>query len=209
MASPDSSRARRFALPALRDERTEEAIEAFLEGPVVRRPRRRPKAKRPESEHLPAPLPAIVPRPQRPSSDLRAIPGRLEFAAALDREGARAARYGRPVAVVVVDLIAEPPDEPIDPWMRRLSGAVVRALRDGSRATDLVARVATSRFQVLLPETSELSADHYVERIAADCREVMESVGAPLSIRVTVAAAGRDRSLQDALAHALNAIEAA
>lgn len=221
MASSQSTRARRFALPDLADARTEEAIEAFLEGPKVRKGRRaKPPADAPGAGAAkaagadPAPpstalVPAFVPSGPRPPTDLRTLPGRLEWNAALDRESARAARYGRPAAVAIVELKSERPNQSVDPWLRTLAGPIARVLREDSRATDLVARVASTRFQMLLPETSEAGAECLAERIASGCRTYIETTDAPVTVRVSVAAAGLADSLQDALAHALRSIEAA
>lgn len=197
MATSESTRARRFALPDLDDERTGESIEAFLEGPEVRRGRPAP---RPEMRVAPLP---------RASADLRSLPGRLEWNAALDRESVRADRYGRPAAVAIVELKPDRAGQSLEPWLKSIAGPIARTLRGDSRATDLVARVASTRFQMLLPETSEVGAERLAERVAAGCRTLIESTGAPLSVRVSVAGTGLDTSLHAALAEALRSIEAA
>jgi GGDEF domain-containing protein len=197
MATSESTRARRFALPDLDDERTGEAIEAFLEGPKVRRGRPTPRP------------PVELAQPRRASNDLRSLPGRLEFNAALDRENLRAARYGRPAAVAIVELKPDRAGLSVDPWLKSIAGPIARTLRSDSRATDLVARVASTRFQILLPETSESGAERLAERVAAGCRTLIESTGAPVSIHVSVAGTGLDSSLHAALAEALRSIEAA
>lgn len=197
MATSESTRARRFALPDLADERTGESIEAFLEGPEVRRGR--PPA-RPEMRVAPAP---------RASNDLRTLPGRLEWNAALERESLRAARYGRPAAVAIVELKPDRAGQSLEPWLKGIAGPIARTLRHDSRATDLVARIASTRFQMLLPETSEAGAERLAERVAAGCRNLIESTGAPISVRVSVAGTGLDTSLHAALAEALRSIEAA
>lgn len=227
MATSPSTRARRFALPDLADARTEEAIEAYLEGPKVRRGRRAKPAETPApatgTEAVPgtdsgsgantstdrALVPVIEPRAPRPPTDLRTLPGRLEWNAALDRESTRAARYGRPAAVAIVEIKSERPNQSVDPWLRTIAGPIARVLREDSRATDLVARVASTRFQILLPETSEAGAECLAERIASGCRTFIETTQAPVTVRVSIAAAGLADSLQDALEHALRSIEAA
>ena len=145
----------------------------------------------------------------RPSTELRTLPGRLEWNAALDRESVRAARYRRPTAVAIVELKAAKAGQSVDPWLGSLAGPIARSLRSDSRATDLVARVAGSRFQMLLPETSEAGAEHLAERIATTCRTYIQTTGAPVIVRVSVAGTGLDDSLHEALAHALRTIEAA
>lgn len=150
-----------------------------------------------------------APPTSRPSTDLRTLPGRLEWNAALDRESVRAARYNRPAAVAIVELKAERAGQSVDPWLGSLAGPIARTLRGDSRATDLVARVASSRFQLLLPETSEAGAERLAERLAAGCRSTIERTGAPITVRFSVAGTGMEDSLHAALASALRSIEAA
>jgi GGDEF domain-containing protein len=266
VATSRSTRARRFALPDHGDdERTHEAIEAFLEGPEVRQ--RRPARPRPRRKGYPntgsdtgakgtkgkqlaqgeqpsadakagadakpgavpaaaaaakngsgpiasdAMVPSTETRPAsvlaRSVTDIRTIPGRLEFSLALERESARAARYGRPASVAIVELVPERPNHSGDIWLRSLAGPVARTLRAGSRTTDLVARVANARFQVLLPETPEAGAGRFAERVSSACQGSIDESGAPVSVRVTIAVATPDQSLQEALTDALQAIEAA
>src|SRR5206468_3509657 len=52
----------------------------------------------------------------RSVTDIRTIPGRLEFSLALERESARAARYGRPASVAIVELVPERPNHAVDIW---------------------------------------------------------------------------------------------
>jgi GGDEF domain-containing protein len=297
VAPSRSSRARRFALPDHGDDdRTVESIEAFLDGPEVRRhrpPIRRPRKgypntgsqngtapkntgsangttapgagsdpkaatngnvsangkagangkaeangkavasgtpeangtadKAPKSSEAPtngaspSASTAVVNAPQstattyqaRPATDIRTIPGRLEFNTALERESLRAGRYGRPAAVAIVELVPVRVNQAIDIWLRSLAGAVSRTLRQGTRATDLVARVANARFQVLLPETPETGAGLFAERVTTACQSSIDESGAPVSVRVTIAAATPEHSLHEALNNALQSIEAA
>ncbi len=215
------------------DRRADEYIEAFLDGPNIRRHRPSPKrTRRKQPAAAPAPSSAATdaaatasapatsvevratadehtPVVSRPSTDLRTVPGRIDFYAALERESLRAARYNRPAAVAIVELKPDNPGNAVDPWIKSLTGPIIRALRGGSRATDLVARVASTRFQILLPETAEAGASRFAERVTSACHASIESVGAPLSIRVSVAVAAPDHSLSEALANALRSLEAA
>jgi len=227
LAATRSSRARRFALPdhGKDDQRVDQAIESFLEGPSVRRNRPAVRRKRKgypntgsRGSARPAPATAVVPAPQpdarrlavpRPVTDIRTLPGRLEFGAALERESLRAARYGRPASVAIVELIPERQNQAIEVWLRSLAGPVSRTLRQATRVTDLVARVANARFQVLLPETHEQGAGRFAERVSSACQSSIDTAGAPVAVRVTVAVATPGHSLQEALEHALASIEAA
>ena len=224
--TPRSTRSRRFALPLEHgsDDRAVEAIEAFLEGPTVRRHRppvkRRPRKSYPNtgSAQPRKAGAAVVPAPEGDprrgiavprAVDLRTLPGRLEFGAALERESQRSARYGRPACVAIVELVPERQNHQVDIWLRSLAGPVSRTLRQGARATDLVARTANARFQVLLPETAEAGAGRFAERISRACQGSIDATGAPVAVRVTVAVSSPDHSLEEALAHALASIEAA
>lgn len=230
MAASRTTRPRRFALPDLADRRAEEYIEAFLDGPDIRRHRPSQKRSRrhPQGQTgagTATKVATVEPAPAatahttvvdehttvvaRPSTDLRTVPGRMDFYAALERESVRAARYNRPAAVAIVELKPDHPGQLVDPWIKSLTGPIIRALRGGSRATDLVARVANARFQVLLPETAEAGASRFAERVTTACHASIESTGAPLSIRVSVAVAAPDHPLAEALANALRSIEAA
>jgi len=108
-----------------------------------------------------------------------------------------------------VELIPERQNQAIDIWLRSLAGPVSRTLRQSTRMTDLVARVANTRFQVLLPETPEAGAGRFAERVSTACQSSIDTAGAPVAVRVTVAVATPDHSLQEALEHALQSIEAA
>jgi hypothetical protein len=224
----ESTRARRFALPdhGKDDGRVDQAIEAFIDGPPVRRnrppTRRKPRKSYPNTGNAqhPAAAPGAVVRSTeaatrrvtttfRPTTDIRTLPGRLEFGAALERESIRSARYSRPACVAIVELVPERQNQQVDIWLRSLAGPVSRTLRQGARATDLVARMANARFQVLLPETPEAGAGRFAERISRACQASIDAAGAPVAVRVTVAVATPDHSLEEALAHALASIEAA
>ena len=217
MAASESSRARRFALPALQDDRADEAIEAFLEGRQPRRGRRNIVPAQPAPAQTGEAGDAAVARrgtsatafTTRPAADLRSLPGRLEWNAAIERESLRAARYSRPAAVAIVEVRPQRNGADTEIMLKMLVGPVARVLRRDSRATDLVARVGSGRFQVLLPETTAAGADQYAERIGATCRTEAGATGAAVIVRVCVAAASRGHSLSDAVEEATKAIEAA
>jgi GGDEF domain-containing protein len=192
IATSESSRARRFALPDLKDDRTGESIEAFLHGRAAKSLALRGQGWRSGD--------AVA---------LRAMPGRQEFNAALERESTRAARYERPAAVAILELRPIRPSATVDSWLRAQAAPVGRVLLGGSRATDVVARVAATRFQVLLPETSAAAATEFVDRIVGACQEQLQSIGAPVRVAASVAASSADVPLRDALSEALRLIEAA
>lgn len=143
-----SRRRQRFVLPpdGQEDRGTTERIEAFLEGPSHPTPRHRPLHLRSE--------PLRRPR-QRVPLDTRA-----DWELALRHEDHRFARYGRPVAVLIVEVRATA-DDGLDRVARRVGDIV----RDLARASDRVARVSPTRFHVLLPETDETAALHFGTRV--------------------------------------------
>ncbi len=193
MATSESTRARRFALPDLADERTGESIEAFLHG-------RGSKSARAVSEVHPSPGDAVA---------LRSMPGRQEWSAAIERESARSARYDRPAAIAVLELRPLRSSAAMESWLRVHAAPLGQVLLRGSRATDVVARVANARFQVLLPETSAEAANEFVERVVGECQEQLRQLGAPIRVTAGVAASSPDVPLRDAVSQALRSLEAA
>lgn len=203
MAATTSKRARRFALPDLRDKRADQAIEDFLEGPKTRRRAASSKALAVPAER------AVAHSPTGDAVSLRSMPGRLAWSEALDREAHRATRYGRPTAVAIFELRPERSSATIDSWVRTHAGPVGESLLRLSRATDVVARMTSTRFQVLLPETSDESAGKFVERVVTECTERLTALGAPLKLQTSVAASSADLPLRDAVAKAVRDLEAA
>ena len=106
-----------------------------------------------------------------------------------------------------MDLRPEGAALSVDPWLRAIAGPIARVLRRDSRATDLVARIASTRFQILFPETADAGAERFAERVASSCRAVIQTSGAPVAVRISVAGSGLHGSLHQALADALRIIE--
>lgn len=213
MAGRASSRSRRFELPDLKDERADEVIEAYLGGAVASKARSRTTGGvKPGNEiALQAePVDAVALRAKPGDAvALRTMPGRLAWNDALDRESTRSIRYGRPSAVAILELRPLRPSATIDSWVRMHATPVGQALLRLSRATDIVARVAATRFHVLLPETSSDGAGEFVERVVGECEEQLRALGAPLRVHSSVAASSAEVALHDALADAVRSIEAA
>jgi diguanylate cyclase (GGDEF)-like protein len=91
------------------------------------------------------------------------------FANSLDHELARASRYGRPVAVVRIDIDNF---EAVNIQYGRLIGDRVlaragQAIAGQTRAQDMACRVAGDQFALLLPETDAAGAATCAERILA------------------------------------------
>ncbi len=89
----------------------------------------------------------------------------------LREEEARIRRYRRPATVVLVEI--EGLDRLVDRLghgsAERLVPPVAATMRRYAREADRVARLGPSRFGALLPETDEVQAINYVERIRAAC----------------------------------------
>ncbi len=193
MASPDSSRVRRFALPELHDERAGDVIEAFLDGRHARRGRPNPK----EEGHHEAPTP------------LAGLVTRVDWTEALKREAARSRRYRRPASVLVLAArpsigttgVGQPPDS-VAEWMNRVATPIAHVLRRGIRSSDLATRTGEARFQLLLPESTELAAATLAERLVADCEVWLAATGAPIAVDAAVVALSPDVASEATVASA-------
>lgn len=82
-------------------------------------------------------------------------------------EIARATRYGRPLAVVVLEVegLMELGEDRGAGAARHVLHEAAQALRRESRTSDLLFRIGLTRFGVVLPETGEVTAINYVERV--------------------------------------------
>lgn len=129
------------------------------------------------------------------------LDNRLAWDRAVREENERKRRYGRPVSVVIADLygldtLAERVGrEAAD----RLVPAIAEALRRYGRTTDRVARVGHARFHVLLPETDEVRAINYVERVRQACDIWLESGAVALSLSMGWASPGPDDDIETAM----------
>ncbi len=123
-------------------------------------------------------VPAPSPTPADPYLD--AVTG-LDSRAAWDRvvaeENARYVRYRRPVSVVVGELdgLGRFEDQFGAEAARRVLAAVGEAMRRGARRPDRVAHAGGGRFLVLMPETDEIQAINYVERVRAECERWLDA----------------------------------
>jgi diguanylate cyclase (GGDEF)-like protein len=115
-------------------------------------------------------------------------------------EEARIRRYHRPATVVILEV------EGLDRLIARLGPASVErivpavadTIRRGAREADHVARVGTGRFAVLMPETDEILAINYIERVRKACDLWLESGAVSLRLAIGWASSTGDGSLVDA-----------
>ena len=170
-----------------------------------RRPRwRRPRppltrSRTPEPEAEPAP----EPEPVEPTAGTDALTGLLDQAAftrLIAAENLRIHRYHRPATVVIFELGGL--DRLVDRLGADAADRVVPALADTmrrlARDVDLVARLAPGRFGILLPETDEVAAINYVERVRRACELWLESGAIALTLAVGWAGTDGEPTLIDA-----------
>jgi len=125
------------------------------------------------------------------------LPG--PFARIVADEDARIQRYRRPATIVMVEV--EGLDRLVerlgDSAIERLVPAVADSLRRNARDADQVARLGPGRFAVLLPETDDIQAINYIERVRKSCDLWLESGAVALRLAIGWASA-TDTSLADA-----------
>ncbi len=169
------------------DPREQDVIEGFLS--IA--PRRREAAFAvPVGPTATAPLPAAAAAGSIPADPYVDEPTGLDSRVAWERilaeENARYVRYRRPIAIVVAELDGFSRFEAgfgADA-SRRILAAVGGAMRRSARRTDRVAHVGGGRFLVLLPETDEIQAINYVERIRGECDRWLDAGAVALRLSV-------------------------
>ncbi len=130
-----------------------------------------------------APDPAVRPPFVDPATGLETEP---VWNDALEHEDTRRARYGHPATVMVMELVGfELLGERLGSDVAdRLIVPIATTLQRNSRAADRIARVGHTRFQVLMPETDEISAINYVERVR-DATDMWLEAGA-VAVRTAI-----------------------
>lgn len=118
----------------------------------------------------------------------------------LAEEDARVRRYGRRATIVLLaveglDRLAEqlgvPAATPLAP--------VVDNLRQHGRESDRLARLGPAKFGVLLPETDEIRAINYLERVRAACDQWLESGSLALRLSIGWAEVNEGRGMHAAI----------
>ena len=170
------------------DPREQEVIEGFLS--IA--PRRREAAFAvPTGPTATATLPAAAGAPGSVPPDpyideSTGLDSRAAWERALAEENARYVRYRRPVGIVVAELDGFPRFEGGfgAEASHRILAAVGAAMRRSARRTDRVAHVGGGRFLVLLPETDEIQAINYVERVRGECDRWLDAGAVALRLSV-------------------------
>jgi diguanylate cyclase (GGDEF)-like protein len=149
-----------------------------------------------------SPMPSETPTPSSRLDPLTGLLVTSEWNRIILDEDARNHRYGRPATVVIVELGGF--DRLVNTLGReagdRVLPAVADALRRNARAADYVARLGTGRFGVLLPETAEVEAVNYVERVRSACELWLEAGAIALELAMGWASPAADTTLVDAAA---------
>jgi diguanylate cyclase (GGDEF)-like protein len=107
---------------------------------------------------------------------------RHAFAVRLELEMTRSTRYGRPFALVVLDVDGF---KAVNDRHGHLAGDAAleqlgRVLRAGLRAADTAYRIGGDEFALLLPETSAAEARAVIERIAEELAAAGDRAGTAL-----------------------------
>ncbi len=125
----------------------------------------------------------------------------MAFGEALEHEDARQQRYGRPATVIVFELdglaklVERLGSDPGD----RIEAALGDAIKRLARRADYVARLERGRYSVLLPETDEVAAINYVERIRRACDLWLESSAIAMRLAIGWASTTGDATLEGAI----------
>jgi diguanylate cyclase (GGDEF)-like protein len=136
-----------------------------------------------------------------PTSDaLTGLLSSSRWARVLADEDARIRRYRRAATIVMIELdgLDRLTTRLGDAAGERLVPAVADTIRRLAREADFVARLGDGRFAVLLPETDEIQAISYVERVRRTCDMWLESGAVALRLAMGWASASGDESLHDA-----------
>ena len=129
---------------------------------------------------------------------------------AVDDEDARIRRYGRPATIVVIEvegvekLIERLGDEAGD----RLLPAIAEAIRRECRGADRMAWLDRARFAVLLPETDEVSAVNFVERVRERCDLWLAAGAVALRLVIGWASPAAEQRLADVVPTARKRLDA-
>jgi diguanylate cyclase (GGDEF)-like protein len=120
-------------------------------------------------------------------------------------EDVRMGRYRRSATIVLIEL--DGLDRLVgavgQPAADRVLAAVADTIRSHARKADQIGRLGPSRFGILQPETNEVTAINYVERVRRASDLWLESGAISLRLAIGWASPVGDTSLVDAQAQAL------
>ena len=104
----------------------------------------------------------------------------------LTEENARVQRYGHPATIAFFEL----PE--LDRLAERLGAEaaerlippLAKTMRRGARSSDCLARLGPTRFAALLPDTDEVKAINYIERVRSACDVWLEAGAVALRLSI-------------------------
>lgn len=143
-----------------------------------------------------------VPNRHPPVWALAGVADRATWDRTVQEESARAARFIRPVTVVIAEL---PRLDDVSVRLGRdaadrVVAETARLLVAEGRAVDQVAWLDDAVFGVLMPETEEARARDYVERVRAASDEWLRSAGLSVRLSLGWASPAEDRDIVAAAA---------
>jgi hypothetical protein len=130
-----------------------------------------------------------------------------DFDDLLQREWALARRHETDAVVIVAGITAQVEESAVD--VDELTGPFGEALRVATRGTDVVARIGSGEFAVLLVGCDASAASHFECRLRAALTEPSWPDLASLELSVGRSSVGEAASAPDALARAEQAMRAA
>ena len=127
--------------------------------------------------------------------------GPATWAKRLTEENARVQRYGRAATVVLVELAGvDRLAERLGPdAAERLIPPLGTTMRRQARSADSLARLSPTRFAVLLPDTDEVKAINYVERVRSACDVWLEAGAVSLRLSMGWAEINANQSVDPAV----------
>jgi diguanylate cyclase (GGDEF)-like protein len=154
--------------------------------------------------------PVSIGSPEGWTDDLTGVDGPRFWDRTFEREVARVKRYRRPVTVALVELGG------LDRFARRWGPDVAeealrtcaRTLAGELRTSDLLARIETARFAILLTETAEIPAINFIERARVACEHALRASGKDITISFGWANPPPGGTLADAAEQAVARLEA-
>jgi diguanylate cyclase (GGDEF)-like protein len=143
----------------------------------------------------------IVPDPVGWTDTLTGAEGPKYWDRLISGEKARHRRSARPVTVVLLELVG---CEELASAIGREGALQVfarlsRALVSQMRTSDHIARVGRNRFALLLPETDELQAVNFIDRVLAHLRDSIAREGIDVHIGIGWASPAPSDRLTDAI----------
>lgn len=129
------------------------------------------------------------------------LDGPSTWAKRLTEENARVQRYGRPATIVLVELAGvDRLAERLGPDAAdRLIPPIAMTMRRQARSADSLARLGPTRFAALMPDTDEVKAINYIERVRSACDVWLEAGAVSLRLSIGWAEINANQSVDPAI----------